>query len=185
MAVRDQHVVDVHEADAGAQKLTLGALAAVDQDAVAAAPDEMSGRAAMGARRRAGGAEEEHTQIHRPIVRAGGGRSGDAGRDLDDARNQVALGQDGARTPEEDVEPQDVALVARGHQPERRRRRPIVIARAALVEVHDAGVRRREETQMPYGTHGSTNLWPATITEPGMSFATRMRYTASRGSSPG
>ena len=185
MAVGDEDVVDVHQADAGAEKLALRALAAVDQYAVAAAPDEMSGSAALGARRRAGRAEEEHAQVHRAIVRAGGRRSGDARRDLDDARHQVALGQDGPRAAEEDVALLHATVVARRHQPERRRRRPIVIDRAALVEVHDGGVMRREEAQIPDGTHGSTHHWPATIWDPGMSLATRMRYTASRGSSPG
>jgi hypothetical protein len=150
----DQHVFDVDETDAGAQELPLGALPAVDEDAVATAADEMSGRTAVGAWRRAGRAEEEHTEVHRPIVWAGASGSGDARRDLGDARSEVALGKDSARPTEEHVEPQDLPLVARGDKSEHRRRRSIVIGRAALVEVHDAGVGRREGAQMPDGAHG-------------------------------
>jgi hypothetical protein len=153
VTVRDEDVVDVDEADAGAQELALRALAAVDEDAVAAAPDEMSGRAAMGARRRAGGAEEEHAQVHRPIVWAEPSGSGDARRDVADLR-EVSLGQNGPGPAKEDVELQELALVAGGDEPEHRRRRSIVIGRAALVEVHDAGVGRREGAQMPDGAHG-------------------------------
>ena len=175
MAVGDQHVFDIDETNAGAQELTLGALSAVDEDAVATATDEMSGRTAVGARRSAGRAEEEHAEIHRPIVWAGASGSGDARRDLGDARPEVALGKDGARPAEEHVEPQDLSLVARGDKSEHRRRRSIVIGRAALVEVHDAGVRRREGAQMPDGAHGRTSSSPTTIEEPGMWFASRMR----------
>jgi len=81
----------------------------------------------------------------------------------------------GPGTAQEDVEPQDLPLVAGPHQPEHRRRRPSVIGRAALVEIDDAGIGRREEAQMRGGAHGSTSSSPVSIADPGMWLASRMR----------
>jgi hypothetical protein len=45
--VREQDLVDVHQPDAGAEQLPLGAFAAVDQQAIAATPDKKAGRATL------------------------------------------------------------------------------------------------------------------------------------------
>jgi hypothetical protein len=176
MAVGDQDVVDVDQSDSRAQELALRPLAAVHQDAVAASPHEVAGGAAMGARRRTGGAQEEDAHVHRAIVRAGVAGSGDARRNFGHARaTEVTLGQHRPGPAQEDVEPEELALVSVLHEPERRRRQPAVTGRATLVEMDDAGIRRREDAQMSRGAHGSTSFWPATICEPGMSLATLMR----------
>ena len=47
-----------------ADELALGALAAVEQQPVAAAPHERGGQAALGGGRRARGSEEEHVEVH-------------------------------------------------------------------------------------------------------------------------
>ena len=101
--------------------------------------------------------------------------SGDARGELGDAPHEIVLGEDGPGPAQEHIEPQKLSLIVGRHEPERRRRRPTVIGRTALVEVDDAGIGRREETQMPCGAHGSTSSSPATIVEPGRSLATRMR----------
>ena len=61
--VREEDVLDVRQAD-GAQQLALRALAAVDQQPVAAAPDQHARRRALHGRHRAGRAEEENREVH-------------------------------------------------------------------------------------------------------------------------
>ena len=68
MVVRQEDVLDVGQPDA-AQQLTLGALAAVDQDAVTAAPDERARGRPLHGRHRSGGAEEEDGEVHAPYIR--------------------------------------------------------------------------------------------------------------------
>ena len=69
--VREEDVGQVGEADR-AHELALRALAAVDQDALAAAPDEQRRKAAARRRNRARGAREEERQIHCGEGTAGG-----------------------------------------------------------------------------------------------------------------
>lgn len=61
-------VLEVDEPDVGAEKLTLRPLPAVDEQAIATAPDERRGRPARRGRRRGGRSEEDEVEIH-------GGRS--------------------------------------------------------------------------------------------------------------
>jgi len=49
-------------------ELPLRALAAVEQQPIAAAPHECGGQPALRARRRAGGAEEEDIEVHGPML---------------------------------------------------------------------------------------------------------------------
>ena len=75
--VRDEQLLELDQPDR-AHQLPLRALAAVDQQAIAAAPNERGGQPAPRARRGAGGAEEENVEVHRgPMLtrrRARGGR---------------------------------------------------------------------------------------------------------------
>ena len=68
MVVGQEDVLDVGQPDA-AQQLALRALAAVDQDAVAAAPHEHAGGRPLHGRHRAGGAEEEDGEVHVAYLR--------------------------------------------------------------------------------------------------------------------
>jgi hypothetical protein len=61
--VRDEHVVEVHEADR-ADHLALGALSAIDEKPLSATPDERGGKAAAGGGRRAGRPEEYEVEVH-------------------------------------------------------------------------------------------------------------------------
>ena len=61
--VRDEDLVEVHETDR-ADELALGALAAVEQDPVSAAPHEHRGQTAARGRNRAGRAGEEQREVH-------------------------------------------------------------------------------------------------------------------------
>ncbi len=61
--VREEDRVEVGQA-AAAHQLALGALTAVEEDAVAAAAQEQPGQAAAGGRHRAGGAAEEDRKVH-------------------------------------------------------------------------------------------------------------------------
>jgi hypothetical protein len=62
--VRDEDVGDVREADR-LRELALGALAAVEEDAVAAPAHEDRRHAAAGRRSGGGGAGEEQREVHR------------------------------------------------------------------------------------------------------------------------
>src|SRR3954454_18582642 len=68
MEVREEHLLQVHEADR-AQELALGALAAVEQELLAAATDQGGREAAPGCGRRAGGAEEDDVEVHQLTFR--------------------------------------------------------------------------------------------------------------------
>ena len=65
--VGEEDLLEVDQADR-AQELALGALAAVEQQPVAAAADERRGQPALRRGRRAGGSEEQDVQIHGPIL---------------------------------------------------------------------------------------------------------------------
>ena len=62
--VGEEDLLEVDEADVRAQQLPLRALAAVDQDPLAAATDERRGGAALGGGRGAGRPEEDDVEIH-------------------------------------------------------------------------------------------------------------------------
>ncbi len=64
VVVRDEHFAQLDQADGRAQQLPLRALAAVEQQALAAAPEQQRGRRPLGRRHRARGAEEDEVQIH-------------------------------------------------------------------------------------------------------------------------
>ena len=68
VVVAEEHDVEIDEPDLRAQQLPLRALAAVEQDAIAATPDQRRGGRAAGRRRRARGAQEDDVQIHRPSL---------------------------------------------------------------------------------------------------------------------
>ena len=68
VVVGQEDVLDVGQPDA-AQQLALGALAAVDQDALAAAAHEQAGGRALDGRHRPGGAEEEDGEVHAAYLR--------------------------------------------------------------------------------------------------------------------
>ena len=60
----DEDLLHVDEADARSQQLALGSLGAVEQEPVAAAPDECRGRRALRRRRRACRAQEDDVEVH-------------------------------------------------------------------------------------------------------------------------
>ena len=62
--VRQEDVLEVDEADVGAEKLPLRALAAVDEQPVAAAPDERRRRPARGGGGGRGRPEEDEVEVH-------------------------------------------------------------------------------------------------------------------------
>ena len=66
--MRQEDVLEVDEPDVGAEELPLGSLAAVDEKAVAAAPNERRRGPARGGRRGGGRPEEDEVEVH-------GGRS--------------------------------------------------------------------------------------------------------------
>ena len=63
VVVRDEDRVELGQPDR-AQQLLLGALAAVEQDAVAAGAQQQRGQAAAGGRHGARGAGEEEREVH-------------------------------------------------------------------------------------------------------------------------
>jgi hypothetical protein len=67
--VGDEHLRQLDEAYGRAKQLPLGPLAAVDEDALAAAADERAGEPSPRGRHRAGGAQEDEVKIHAPSVR--------------------------------------------------------------------------------------------------------------------
>ena len=64
MEVGQEDLLQVDEPDVGAQQLALRALAAVEEQALAAAPHERGRRSAARGRHRAGGAEKDDVEIH-------------------------------------------------------------------------------------------------------------------------
>ena len=66
--MRQEDVLEVDEPDVGAEQLPLCPLAAVDEQAIPAAPDERRRRPARRGRRGRGRSEEDEVEIH-------GGRS--------------------------------------------------------------------------------------------------------------
>ena len=66
--VREEDVLQVDEADRGAEELALRAFPAVEEQTVASTPDEQGARTPAGGRRARGGAEEDDVEIHRAIV---------------------------------------------------------------------------------------------------------------------
>ena len=68
--MRDEDVLEVDEADRRAQQLALGSLAAVEEQPVAAAPNEQGRGSAPGGRRAGRGAEEDDVEVHAPMVTA-------------------------------------------------------------------------------------------------------------------
>jgi hypothetical protein len=66
--VGDEELLELDQADRRPHELPLRALAAVEQQPVAAAPHERGGQAAPRARRGAGGAEEEDVEVHAPML---------------------------------------------------------------------------------------------------------------------
>ena len=62
--VRQEDLLQVDEADVRAQQLPLRSLAAVEEQPLPAAPHERRRRRAARGRHRAGGAEEDHIEIH-------------------------------------------------------------------------------------------------------------------------
>ena len=64
MEVREEDLVQVDEADVRAQQLALRALAAVEEQPLAAAADERGGGSAARGRHRAGRAEEDDVEVH-------------------------------------------------------------------------------------------------------------------------
>ena len=71
VVVGEEDLGQLDEPDRRAQELPLGAFAAVEQDAVAAPPDQSAGEAAASCRDGAGSAEEHKIEVHGPSV---GGR---------------------------------------------------------------------------------------------------------------
>ena len=76
VVVAEEHDVEIDEPDLRAQQLPLRALAAVEQDAVAAAPDQRRRGRAPSRRGRARGAQEDDVQVHPAECRARGRRVG-------------------------------------------------------------------------------------------------------------
>ena len=74
MVVREEDLAELDQADVRPQQLALRALAAVEEQPVAAAPDEQRRRRALRGRHGAGSAEEDEVEIHTGSL--GGGRAG-------------------------------------------------------------------------------------------------------------
>ena len=66
MEVGDEDLLEVDQPNRS-QELALGALAAVEEKAVATTPHEQRGQPAGGGGRRSGRPDEDHVQVHRPI----------------------------------------------------------------------------------------------------------------------
>ena len=62
--VREEDVLEVDEADVGAKQLALRPLAAVEEQPVAAAPDERRGRCPARPSARSRGPEEDDVEVH-------------------------------------------------------------------------------------------------------------------------
>ena len=66
--VREEDLLQVGQADRRPLQLALRPLAAVEQEPLAAAPDEEGRRPALRGRHRGGCAEEDDVEVHRPIL---------------------------------------------------------------------------------------------------------------------
>src|SRR5207244_6323935 len=62
--VREEDLLQLDQADRGQEQLALRALAAVEQEALAAAAQEQRGRGAVSRRHRPGRAEEREVEVH-------------------------------------------------------------------------------------------------------------------------
>ena len=86
MEVRQEDVLEVDEPDVGAEELALRALAAVDEQPVAAAPDERCRRGPLGGGSRARRPEEHDVEVHERAV-YGSRRLRERGRAADSTRS--------------------------------------------------------------------------------------------------
>ena len=68
MVVREEDLAQLDQADGRDEQLTLGALSAVDEQALPAPANEQRRRPALSRGHRAGGAEKHDVQIHGAIV---------------------------------------------------------------------------------------------------------------------
>ena len=68
MKVREEDLLQVGQADRRALQLPLRPLSAVEQEPLAAAPDEKRGGRALRRRHRGGGAEEYDVEVHAAIL---------------------------------------------------------------------------------------------------------------------
>ena len=64
VVVREEDLLELHEADIAAQKLPLRPFGAVEEKAIAAPPDERRGEGALRGRHRARRPEENDVQLH-------------------------------------------------------------------------------------------------------------------------
>ena len=72
VVVREEDLGELHQPDRGAQELALRALPAVEEDALAAAPEQDARQAAFCGRNRAGRPEKDEIEVHGPSVSGGG-----------------------------------------------------------------------------------------------------------------
>jgi putative nucleotidyltransferase with HDIG domain len=72
VVVREEHLRQLDEADRGAQQLALRALAAVEEQALAAPAEQHAREAPLGRRNRARGAQKDQIEVHVPSVSGGG-----------------------------------------------------------------------------------------------------------------
>ena len=122
VVVAEEHDVEIDEADLRAQQLALRALAAVEQDAIAAAPDQRRGGRAAGRRRRARGAQEDDVQVH-PAESSGAACTGVGPASAGDAQDGAAVVA--SPPPVERVQPRAAQRAGR-----RRQRQSITIGSA-------------------------------------------------------
>ena len=71
MEMRDEDLAELHQPHRGAEELALSSLGAVEEEPLAAAPNEERGRGPPGGGHRAGGAEEDDVEIHGAILGLG------------------------------------------------------------------------------------------------------------------
>ena len=93
--VREEDLPQLHEPDRRAEQLPLGAFRAVEEEPLAAAPDEESRRRTLGGRHRAGRAEEDEVEIHGPILGFGPSRQAALQPIADPRTNVFARGNRG------------------------------------------------------------------------------------------
>ena len=67
MVMRDEHLMELDQADARAKKLPLSAFAAVDQETIPSATNEKACRSTLRRRHRAGRPKEDDIEIHRRL----------------------------------------------------------------------------------------------------------------------
>ena len=181
VVVAEEHDVEIDEPDLRAQQLALRALAAIEQDAIAAAPDQRRGGRAAGRRRRARGAQEDDVQVHRAectsagvsargVGSAGDAQDGAAVRDLATAGERVQpraaqrAGRGGQRHESHDRqraadEAGDVAVVGCPRSPRSRLTRSSETSRPGQGALPPSPPPGRTSQR----AHGSTSRWPGTI----------------------